>query len=242
MRVLILGSGGREHALARALARDPDVTALHAAPGNPGIAEIAETHAVTATDPGQVDRAGRPDSGPTWWSSAPRPRWWPAWRTRSGRPGVACFGPGQAARDDRGLEVVRQAGHDRGQDPHRGGQDLRQPRARSAAALDEFGPPYVVKADGLAGGQGRGGHRRPGAALPSTRAPAGRVVIEEFLDGPEVSLFALADGGPRCRCCPRRTTSAPATGTAGPNTGGMGAYAPLPWAPAGAGRATSWTR
>ena len=90
----------------------------------------------------------------------------------------------------------------------------------------------MVKADGLAAGKGVvvTDDRRGGAA--ARRRTCGTVVIEEFLDGPEVSVFALADGTTADRrCCPPRTTSAPTTATPGPNTGGMGAYAPLAWAP-----------
>jgi phosphoribosylamine--glycine ligase len=99
-------------------------------------------------------------------------------------------------------------------------------------ALDAFGPPYVVKADGLAAGKGVvvTGDRREAAAHARD---CGRVVIEEFLDGPEVSVFALADGGAAVALLPAQDYKRARDGDAGPNTGGMGAYAPLPWAPAG---------
>ena len=131
MRVLVLGSGGREHALVRALARDPDVTALHAAPGNPGIAQIAETHAVTATDPGQVTAlAAR--LGADLVVIGPEAPLVAGVADAVRAAGLRLLRAGPGGRDDRGLEVVRQAGHDRGRDPHRGGQDLPRPRPRSA--------------------------------------------------------------------------------------------------------------
>jgi phosphoribosylamine--glycine ligase len=99
-------------------------------------------------------------------------------------------------------------------------------------ALDRFGPPYVVKADGLAGGKGVVVTGDRAAALAHARA-AGKVVVEEFLDGPEVSLFALADGASAVPLLPAQDFKRAHDGDQGPNTGGMGAYAPLPWAPAG---------
>ncbi len=101
-----------------------------------------------------------------------------------------------------------------------------------AAALEQFGPPYVVKADGLAGGKGVVVTGDLAAALAHARA-AGKVVVEEFLDGPEVSLFALADGACAVPLLPAQDFKRARDGDQGPNTGGMGAYAPLPWAPAG---------
>jgi phosphoribosylamine--glycine ligase len=104
--------------------------------------------------------------------------------------------------------------------------------AEVAAALEQFGPPYVVKADGLAGGKGVVVTGDLAAALAHARA-AGKVVVEEFLDGPEVSLFALADGACAVPLLPAQDFKRARDGDQGPNTGGMGAYAPLPWAPAG---------
>ena len=101
-----------------------------------------------------------------------------------------------------------------------------------ARALEEFGPPYVVKADGLAGGKGVVVTGDRAAALAHARA-AGTVVVEEYLDGPEVSLFALADGASAVPLLPAQDFKRAHDGDQGPNTGGMGAYAPLPWAPAG---------
>jgi phosphoribosylamine--glycine ligase len=102
--------------------------------------------------------------------------------------------------------------------------------AEVAAALDRFGPPYVVKADGLAAGKGVVVTTDRGAAMRHAEA-CGIVVIEEFLDGPEVSVFALADGQTAAPLLPAQDYKRALDGDTGPNTGGMGAYAPLPWAP-----------
>jgi phosphoribosylamine---glycine ligase len=104
--------------------------------------------------------------------------------------------------------------------------------SEAAAALDRFGPPYVVKADGLAAGKGVVVTPERADALHHARG-CGAVVIEEFLDGPEVSVFALADGVTAVPLLPAQDFKRARDGDSGPNTGGMGAYAPLPWAPAG---------
>jgi len=143
--------------------------------------------------------------------------------------GIACFGPGRRAAMLEGSksfakQVMAAAG-------------IPTARARTCtsegeavAALAEFGPPFVVKADGLAGGKGVVVTGDLGAALAHARA-AGTVVIEEFLDGPEVSLFALTDGATAVPLLPAQDFKRAGDGDSGPNTGGMGAYAPLGWAP-----------
>ena len=100
--------------------------------------------------------------------------------------------------------------------------------AEAAAALDEFGPPYVVKDDGLAAGKGVVVTVRPRRGAGARRRPASRVVIEEFLDGPEVSLFCVTDGQSVVPLLPAQDFKRIGDGDTGPNTGGMGAYAPLP--------------
>ena len=230
MRVLLLGSGGREHALARSLSRDPSVTQLHAAPGNPGIAEVAELHPIAPADPGQVTALAAKTAadlvvvGP----EAPLVAG-VADAVRAA--GVRCFGPEQGAAMVEGSksfakQVMTAAGV-----PTAAARTCRSER-EAAAALDEFGPPYVVKADGLAAGKGVvvTGDRRE--ALEHARK-CGTVVIEEFLDGPEVSVFALADGTTAIALMPAQDYKRAHDGNAGPNTGGMGAYTPLDWAPAG---------
>jgi len=230
MRVLVIGSGGREHALARALARDGDVTALHVAPGNPGIAKIAEIHPVTPADPASVTAlAAR--TGADLVVIGPEAPLVAGVADAVRAAGISCFGPSRAAAMIEGSksfakQVMSAAG-------------IPTAAARTCAtaaevgrALDEFGSPYVVKADGLAAGKGVvvTGERRQAEAHAQG---CGTVVIEQFLDGPEVSVFALADGEAVVPLLPAQDFKRAYDGDAGPNTGGMGAYAPLPWAPPG---------
>ena len=102
----------------------------------------------------------------------------------------------------------------------------------AAAALDEFGPPYVVKDDGLAAGKGVVVTDDRQEALDHAAA-CERVIVEEYLDGPEVSLFGITDGSTVYPLLPAQDFKRIFDGDRGPNTGGMGAYTPLPWAPAG---------
>ena len=191
MRVLLLGSGGREHALARALAADPEVTGLHAAPGNPGIAALATVHQADLADIGAVTALAR-SLAPGLVVIGPEAPLVAGLADALRGAGLSCFGPGRRAAMIEGSksfakEVMNAAG-------------IPTARARTVStaaaaedALAEFGPPYVVKADGLAAGKGVVVTGDRAAALAHARA-AGKVVVEEFLDGPEVSLFALADG------------------------------------------------
>jgi phosphoribosylamine--glycine ligase len=230
MRVLLIGSGGREHALARALAADADVTGLHAAPGNPGIARLAEIHDVVPADPASVTAlAARIGAGLV--VIGPEAPLVAGVADALRADGIACFGPGRAAAMIEGSksfakQVMAAAGI-----PTAAARTCASD-AEAGQALDAFGPPYVVKADGLAAGKG--------VVVTSDRHEAARhardcgtVVIEEFLDGPEVSLFALADGATAVPLLPAQDYKRAYDGDAGPNTGGMGAYAPLPWAPPG---------
>jgi phosphoribosylamine--glycine ligase len=230
VQVLVIGSGGREHALCRALARDAEVTRLHAAPGNPGIARLAEIHEVAVADPAAIAAlAGR--IGADLVVIGPEAPLVAGAADAVRAAGIACFGPGAAAAMIEGSksfakQVMLAAGI-----PTAAARTCNSD-AEAAAALDEFGPPYVVKADGLAAGKG--------VVVTTDRAEArrhaadcGMVVIEEFLDGPEVSVFALADGDSAMPLLPAQDYKRAGDGDAGPNTGGMGAYAPLDWAPPG---------
>ena len=230
MRVLVIGSGGREHALARALARDAAVTGLLAAPGNPGIAAIAEIHDVAPADQGSVTALAA-KVGADLVVIGPEAPLVAGVADAVRAAGIACFGPGRAAAMIEGSksfakQVMAAAGV-----PTAAARTCAT-AAEVDAALDAFGPPYVVKADGLAAGKGVvvTGDRQD--AVRHARA-CGTVVIEEFLDGPEVSLFALADGTAAVPLLAAQDYKRAHDGDAGPNTGGMGAYAPLPWAPAG---------
>jgi phosphoribosylamine--glycine ligase len=230
VRVLVIGSGGREHALCRSLKLDPQVSELHCAPGNPGIEEIATVHPVDPLDPGQVAelatrlRADLVVVGP----EAPLVA---GVADAVRESGVACFGPsGEAAMIEGSKafakEVMRAA------DVPTARSRTCATEAEAAAALDEFGAPYVVKDDGLAAGKGVVVTEDRERALAHAR-DCERVVIEEFLDGPEVSLFALCDGSTAVPLQPAQDFKRAYDGDAGPNTGGMGAYTPLTWAPEG---------
>ncbi|HYO32907.1 MAG TPA: phosphoribosylamine--glycine ligase [Nocardioidaceae bacterium] len=228
MKVLIVGGGGREHALALGLDRDPEVDALHAAPGNPGLATVADLHHVDVLDPAAVVALARRLTvdlvvvGP----EAPLVAG-VADALRSA--GFACFGPDREAAAIEGSkafakEVMAAAGV-----PTAESRVCTTP-AEVEAALARFGPPYVVKDDGLAAGKGVLVTPDPRAAADHA-AGCSRVVIEEFLDGPEVSLFAICDGRTALPLQPAQDYKRLGDGDAGPNTGGMGAYSPLPWAP-----------
>jgi phosphoribosylamine--glycine ligase len=227
VKVLVIGGGAREHALCRSLSLDPGVTALHCAPGNAGIGEVAELHPVDALDGAAVARlatelgAGLVVVGP----EAPLVAG-VADAVRAA--GIPCFGPSKEAARLEGSkafakDVMAEAG---------------VPTARSYVcttakeideALDAFGAPYVVKDDGLAAGKGVVVTDDLAAAREHALA-CGRVVIEEFLDGPEVSLFAVTDGKTVVPLQPAQDFKRALDGDEGPNTGGMGAYSPLPWA------------
>ncbi|WP_341927040.1 phosphoribosylamine--glycine ligase [Nocardioides psychrotolerans] len=229
MKTLVIGTGGREHALARALSLDPGVTEVHAAPGNPGIASVATLHEVDQMDGAAVaDLAER--LGVDLVVVGPEAPLVAGVADAVTARGIAVFGPSGAAAQLEGSkafakEVMEAAG---------------VPTARAfvctdadqvATALDTFGPPYVVKDDGLAAGKG--------VVVTLDRQEAAdhaaaceRVVIEEYLDGPEVSLFAITDGTTVYPLQPAQDFKRIGDGDEGPNTGGMGAYTPLPWAPA----------
>jgi phosphoribosylamine--glycine ligase len=228
VRVLLLGSGGREHALATALAADPAVTELHCAPGNPGIAAVAHRHAVDLADLDALaslavevaaDLVVIGPEAPLVAGAADVIR----------AKGIAVFGPSRdAARlegsKDFAKSVMAAAGV-----PTARSRTCTRP-AQVAAALDEFGPPYVVKDDGLAAGKGVVVTGERSVALAHA-ARCARVVVEEFLAGPEVSLFVVTDGMSAVPLVPAQDFKRIGDGDTGPNTGGMGAYAPLPWAP-----------
>jgi len=230
VRVVVIGSGGREHAIVRALAQDPAVTSLHAAPGNPGTAALAHTHPVAVADPGAIAGLARKLAAdlvvigpevPLVAGAADAVR----------ETGIACFGPGAGAAMIEGSkafakEIMAEAGI-----PTGASRTCTTP-AEADAALAEFGPPFVVKDDGLAAGKGVLVTEDADAARAHAWSAA-RVVIEEFLDGPEVSLFAVCDGRTAVPLLPAQDFKRAYDGDQGPNTGGMGAYTPLPWAPAG---------
>jgi phosphoribosylamine---glycine ligase len=235
VKLLVIGSGAREHALVRSLDADPAVTELHAAPGNPGIAVLAACHPVSAADPADV-AALAVRLGVDLVVIGPEVPLVAGVADAVRAAGIACFGPsGEAAQLEGSKafakDVMAAAGVPTGD------SRLCSTMDDVAAALTAFGAPYVVKDDGLAAGKGVVVTESRDAALAHAAGcldrPGGRVVIEEFLDGPEVSLFCLTDGVTVVPLAPAQDFKRALDGDEGPNTGGMGAYSPLPWAPEG---------
>jgi len=234
-QVLVVGSGGREHALAWALAGSPSVDAVVTAPGNPGTAAVGRNEPVEATDPDAVaDLAER--LGTDLVVVGPEAPLVAGVVDELQRRGIPAFGPTAAAARIEGSkafakEIMEAAG------VPTGGAVATGSVAEAVAALERFGPPYVVKADGLAAGKGvricttldeaRGAV--DDALVKGIFGVAGaRVVIEEFLDGPERSVFAVCDGTDVVLLEPAQDYKRAHDGDAGPNTGGMGAYSPVP--------------
>jgi phosphoribosylamine---glycine ligase len=235
VRVLVIGSGAREHALLLALAADPAVTALAAAPGNAGTAAVAE-------HPGLAD----PSSGTAVVDLARR---WRADLVVVGpeaplvagvgdalrEAGIPCFGPSAAAARIEGSKAFAKDVMTAAHVPTARSEAVDTP-ARLDAALARFEPPWVVKDDGLAAGKGVlvTVDYDDARAHAMTVLEAGHpVLLESYLDGPEVSLFCCVDGTDVVPLVPAQDSKRLGDGDVGPNTGGMGAYAPLPWAPAG---------
>ena len=238
MRVLVIGSGAREHALLLALGRDPQVTGLAIAPGNAGTARLAEQHDVDIASGEDVVALAREVAAdlvvigpevPLVLGVADALR----------DAGIACFGPSKAAARIEGSkafakDVMAAAG------VRTAPSEIVDSPARLDAALDRFGPAvddpaWVVKDDRLAAGKGvvvtpdRGVARAHAAGLLESGHP---VLLESYLDGPEVSLFCVVDGETVVPLLAAQDFKRVGDGDTGPNTGGMGAYAPLPWLPA----------
>ncbi|HET7074911.1 MAG TPA: phosphoribosylamine--glycine ligase [Mycobacterium sp.] len=239
MRVLVIGSGAREHALLLALRRDPQVTGLAIAPGNAGTARVAEQHDVDITSSEDVVALAREVRAdmvvigpevPLVLGVADAVR----------EAGIVCFGPSKDAARIEGSkafakEVMAAAG------VRTATSEIVDSPARLDAALDRFGPragdpAWVVKDDHLAAGKGvvvtpdRDAARAHAAALLEAGRP---VLLESYLDGPEVSLFCVVDGRTVVPLLAAQDFKRVGDGDTGPNTGGMGAYAPLPWLPDG---------
>ncbi|WP_186628824.1 phosphoribosylamine--glycine ligase [Rhodococcus sp. BP22] len=232
MRVLVIGSGAREHALLLALSKDPKVSKLLVAPGNAGTAKLAEQHPVDVASGAAVTELARKVEAdlvvigpevPLVLGVADALR----------EAGIATFGPSAAAARIEGSkafakDVMAVAG------VRTAHSEIVDSPAKLDAALDRFGPNWVVKDDGLAAGKGvvvttdRLVARDHAAELLETGHP---VLLESFLDGPEVSLFCLVDGETVVPLLPAQDHKRVGDGDTGPNTGGMGAYTPLPWLP-----------
>ncbi|MCW2774848.1 MAG: phosphoribosylamine--glycine ligase [Nocardioides sp.] len=227
MKTLVIGTGGREHALARALAQDPTVTEVHAAPGNPGMAAVATRHDVDPMSGASVadlavalgvDLVVVGPEAPLVAGVADTVR----------ERGIAVFGPSGAAAQLEGSKAFSKAVMEAAGVPTAGSRTCTT-AAEVEAALDAFGAPYVVKDDALAAGKGVVVTRDRAEALAHAAA-CDRVVVEEFLDGPEVSVFAICDGSTAYALQPAQDFKRIFDGGRGPNTGGMGSYTPLTWA------------
>ncbi|MFG2926051.1 phosphoribosylamine--glycine ligase [Streptomyces sp. NPDC048305] len=227
MKVLVIGGGAREHALCRSLSLDPDVTALYCAPGNAGIAEVAELHPVDALDGEAVARLAT-DLGAELVVVGPEAPLVAGVADAVREAGIPCFGPSREAARLEGSKAFAKDVMAGANVPTARSYVCTSP-AEIDEALDAFGAPYVVKDDGLAAGKGVVVTDDVEAARAHALA-CDRVVIEEFLDGPEVSLFAITDGTTVLPLQPAQDFKRALDGDEGPNTGGMGAYSPLPWA------------
>ncbi|MEU1983859.1 phosphoribosylamine--glycine ligase [Nocardia sp. NPDC019395] len=232
MRVLVIGSGAREHALVLALRRDPAVSAVVAAPGNAGIAQHAQVRPVDAGSAEAVVALAREAAAdlvvigpevPLVLGVADAVR----------AAGIACFGPSAAAARIEGSKAFAKDVMAAAEVRTAHSEVVDSP-AELDAALDRFGPTWVVKDDGLAAGKGvvvtadRLAARDHAAELLEQGHP---VLLESFLDGPEVSLFCLVDGETVVPLLPAQDHKRVGDGDTGSNTGGMGAYTPLPWLP-----------
>lgn len=217
MRVLLVGSGGREHALAWRLAASPELTELHAAPGNPGIASLATCHPVAADDGDGLLGLARSlasdlvvvgPEAPLVAGIADVLR----------HAGIAVYGPSRAAARIEGSKLFAK-------------DVMAAAGVPTAAVLDAPRAPCVLKADGLAAGKGVVVCRTDEelvAGLEVARGFGGPVLVEELLEGPEVSVLALCDGLDALTLAPARDFKRAFDGDTGPNTGGMGSYAPVP--------------
>ena len=217
MNVLVVGSGGREHALAGKLSQSETLTELHAAPGNPGIAKLARCHPVRAEDrEGMLSLAGV--LGIDLVVVGPEAPLVAGLADELRHAGVAVFGPSRAAAMLEGSKSFAK-------------EVMQAAAVPTAAALAGPRAPCVVKVDGLAGGKGVfvcRSDRELEAGLRSARAFGGRFLVEELLEGRELSLFALCDGQDAVPLQPARDYKRVGDGDTGPNTGGMGAFSPVP--------------
>jgi len=236
VKVLVIGSGGREHALVWALSQDAEVEQVIAAPGNPGISALRPASAdrtvgcrpVDVTDHDAVVALAR-ELGSDLVVVGPEAPLVAGLADPLRAAGIAVFGPSKDAAQIEGSKAFAKDVMAAASVPTGRAYVCRTP-AQAAEAIDAFGPPYVVKDDGLAAGKGVVVTSDREVALAHA-AECERVLIEEYLDGPEVSLFAISDGQTVLPMQPAQDFKRLGDVDEGPNTGGMGAYTPLPWAP-----------
>jgi len=238
VKVLVIGTGGREHALVWALSQDPGVEQVVAAPGNPGIATLQPAYDGQTIVCRPVDMADHDavvalavEFGAELVVIGPEAPLVAGLADPLRDAGIAVFGPSKEAAQIEGSKAFAKDVMAAASVPTGRAYVCTTPE-QAAEAIDAFGPPYVVKDDALAAGKG--------VVVTSDRAEAlehaagcEQVLIEEFLDGPEVSLFAITDGRTVLPMQPAQDFKRLGDNDEGPNTGGMGAYTPLPWAPEG---------
>ena len=233
MLILVIGQGAREHAIIKSLTQNPEVNVI-CAPGNPGIEKIAQTFAANSNDISEIVALAKTHN-PDLVVIGPEAPLVAGVADELRNSGFVVFGPSKAAAALEGSkafakEIMQAAGVPTADSKY----CQTVPEAR--AALELFGAPYVVKDDGLAAGKGVVVTDDFDAAVAHAMAcidsrDGGAVVIEEFLDGPEVSLFGVSDGMTIVPLTPAQDFKRVGNNDEGPNTGGMGAYSPLPWAP-----------
>jgi phosphoribosylamine--glycine ligase len=230
MRILVIGSGAREHALVRALLADPSVGQVLCAPGNAGIAAEVPTRPLDVTEPAAVAALAAAE-GVDLVVIGPEVPLVAGAADAVRAYGVPVFGPSAAAARLEGSKAFAKEVMAAAHVPTAAARLCRTP-AEAEAALMEFGAPFVVKDDGLAAGKGVVVTEDREQALAHALACLGKgaVVVEEYLDGPEVSLFVITDGSTAVPLLPAQDFKRVGDGDRGPNTGGMGAYCPLPWA------------
>ncbi|PFG30376.1 phosphoribosylamine--glycine ligase [Paramicrobacterium agarici] len=229
MKILVLGSGAREHAIILSLLSENAGHDIIAAPGNAGIARDVAVASFDINDPVTVANVAI-DRAVDLVVIGPEAPLVAGVADELREQGIPVFGPGKAAAHLEGSKTFAKRVMDAAGVPTGRAQRATN-LAEVEAALDAYGAPYVVKADGLAAGKGVLVTSERDAALDHARRylPSGSILVEEFLDGQEVSLFLLSDGHRVLPLSPAQDYKRLGDGDAGPNTGGMGAYSPLPW-------------
>jgi phosphoribosylamine---glycine ligase len=233
VKILVLGSGAREHAIIASLLSEDEQHDIVAAPGNAGIARSVRTVELDPSNPISVAEYAV-DNHIELVVIGPEAPLIAGVADPLRERGIAVFGPGKAAAQLEGSKtfakrIMEAAGVPTGR------AELAGTIAEVEKTIDEFGAPYVIKADGLAAGKGVIVTPDRAAAVDHARywLEHGPVLVEEFLDGPEVSLFLFSDGHDVLPLTPAQDYKRLLDGDLGPNTGGMGAYSPLPWLPEG---------